>query len=114
MILFMTTSDGDRLGTIRPQLETVTKIITRNLGSSVEIYLFGSWANQTSYNESDIDIAVDTGKPIPTLSMYKIKEEIDDLPTLRSFDIVDLNSIAADFRENILSNSVKIDPNGKE
>ena len=50
-----------------------------------EVILFGSWAKGTASRRSDIDIAVRGIKDIELL-----REEIEEIPTLRSFDIVDM------------------------
>ena len=50
-----------------------------------EVILFGSWAKGTAGEHSDIDIAVTGGKDIEEL-----REDIESIPTLRSFDIVDI------------------------
>ena len=50
-----------------------------------EAILFGSWAKGTANERSDIDIAVRGIKDIE-----KLREDIEDIPTLRSFDIVEI------------------------
>ena len=50
-----------------------------------EVILFGSWAKGTANERSDIDIAVRGIKDIE-----KLREDIEEIPTLRSFDIVDV------------------------
>lgn len=52
-----------------------------------EVILFGSWAKGTANERSDIDIAVRGVK-----DMEKLREDIEDIPTLRSFDIVDIEN----------------------
>lgn len=52
-----------------------------------EAILFGSWAKETASERSDIDIAVRGVKDIE-----KLCEDIEEIPTLRSFDIVDIES----------------------
>ena len=50
-----------------------------------EVILFGSWSKGTASKHSDIDIAVTGVKDIEEL-----REDIESIPTLRSFDIVDM------------------------
>ena len=50
-----------------------------------EVILFGSWAKGTANERSDIDIAVVGAKDIE-----KLREDIEEIATLRSFDIVDM------------------------
>lgn len=50
-----------------------------------EVILFGSWAKGSANECSDIDIAVRGAKDIE-----KLREDIEEIPTLRSFDIIDI------------------------
>lgn len=50
-----------------------------------EVILFGSWAKGNANGRSDIDIAVRGAKDIE-----KLREDIEGIPTLRSFDIIDI------------------------
>ena len=50
-----------------------------------EVILFGSWVKGTANERSDIDLAVTGVKDIE-----KLREDIEDIPTLRSFDVVDM------------------------
>lgn len=69
--------------TIEEILEQVIDICKKN--NVTEVILFGSWAKRTAGERSDIDIAVRGVKDIELL-----REEIEAVPTLRSFDIVDI------------------------
>lgn len=94
-------------------IERAAGTIRRHLPNAV-IYLFGSWAEGTAYPESDIDLAIDIAKEIPILTMYHIREDIERLPTLRRFDIVDLNAVSRELKEAILANGVRVDHNAKK
>lgn len=50
-----------------------------------EVILFGSRAKGTAHEKSDFDIAVSGVKDIEEL-----REQIEEIPTLYSFDVVDL------------------------
>ena len=51
---------------------------------------------------SDIDIGI-LGKTEASWDIIlKIKQEVDDISTLRKIDIVDLNSKESEFKENVL------------
>ena len=63
-------------------LNQVVEICKKN--EAEEVILFGSWAKGTVHEHSDIDIAVTGVKDIENL-----REELENIPTLRSFDIVD-------------------------
>ncbi len=64
-------------------LEKIIKICKKN--QIKEAILFGSRAKGTAHEKSDFDIAVSGARDIEAL-----KEQIEEIPTLYSFDIVDL------------------------
>ena len=45
---------------------------------------------------------MDWGKPVPPYLMEQIRKELDELPTLVSFDLVDLNAVSEEFKSRIL------------
>lgn len=65
--------------------QKIIEICRRNGASKV--ILFGSRAKETARERSDIDIAV-CGVP----DMEKLQEEIEDIPTLYTVDLVDLDT----------------------
>lgn len=52
-----------------------------------EVILFGSWVKGTANEFSDIDIAIKG-----TGDIERLREAIEEIPTLRSFDIVDIEN----------------------
>ena len=60
--------------------------ICRRNGAS-KVILFGSRAKETARERSDIDIAV-----CGVYDMEKLQEEIEDIPTLYTVDLVDLDT----------------------
>ena len=66
-------------------LAEVISICKKN--NVAEVILFGSQAKGTATERSDIDIAVKGAKDIELL-----RAQIESIPTLRSFDIVDMDS----------------------
>lgn len=65
--------------------QQITDICKRNGASKV--ILFGSRAKGTARERSDIDIAV-----CGVENVDKLQEEIEDIPTLYTVDIVDLDT----------------------
>ena len=65
--------------------QKITEIRRRNGASRV--ILFGSRAKGTARDRSDIDIAV-----CGVSDMEKLQEEIEDIPTLYTIDLVDLDT----------------------
>jgi len=62
-------------------LSEVVSIVSRYLPKST-VYLFGSRASGRARKNSDFDIAIEWKE--------KIREKLEELPTLKSFDLVDL------------------------
>ena len=74
-------------GNILTQEEILGRIIEICKKNQVkEVILFGSRAKGTAHEKSDFDIAVSGVKDIEDL-----REQIEEIPTLYSFDIVDLD-----------------------
>ncbi|MEK9168527.1 MAG: nucleotidyltransferase domain-containing protein [Patescibacteria group bacterium] len=83
-------------------IQKVIKIIRKYLPEEYKILLFGSWARGDALETSDIDIGI-LGKTEASWDIIlKIKQEVDDISTLRKIDIVDLNSKESEFKENVL------------
>ncbi|OGY86868.1 MAG: hypothetical protein A2233_05460 [Candidatus Kerfeldbacteria bacterium RIFOXYA2_FULL_38_24] len=83
------------------------KIIKKNARPQ-SVVLFGSWTNNTALPTSDIDIGILDKQKIPFSVMIKIKQEIENIPTLRSIDIVDLNAVDDRFKKYALIHAKKI------
>lgn len=66
-------------------LEEVVKICRKNQVS--EVILFGSRAKGTAHEKSDFDLAV-SGVD----DLEELREQIEEIPTLYSFDVVDLDT----------------------
>jgi predicted nucleotidyltransferase len=94
--------------TVKEIQNAVVSIIRKNLGAHAKIYLFGSWARGDAQPNSDIDIAIDMGDKINPDFFYRIKREIETIPTLRKIDIVDLNAAGKKFSDNILSYAITL------
>jgi len=83
----------------------VAEIARHHLGKDVRVVLFGSWADGTARERSDIDIGVLARGPIDGAIMEEIREEAEDLPTLYTVDLVDLTSVSTTFREIALESA---------
>lgn len=70
--------------------EVINQIICRCQEYGAEkVILFGSRAKRTATERSDIDIAVSGVKP---LDIFELEERLQDIPTLYSIDLVDLDT----------------------
>lgn len=83
-------------------IKEIVNIIKKYLAGNYKILLFGSWAKGNALETSDIDIAILGEKKVSWDIMAKILEEKENIRTLRSIDIVDLNAKSEVFRNNVL------------
>ncbi len=82
-------------------IEEALKVIRKFLPTA-RVIVFGSRARGDFRENSDLDVAIDSGEVIPAEVMERIREALDELPTLVTFDVVDLNAVSKSFREEIL------------
>lgn len=86
-------------------LDNVIKIILKYLSHDIEeIFLFGSRANNSNVNFSDFDIGIKAFKPVPLDILQKIEDDVGELSTLKSFDIIDFSSVTNEFIEEANKN----------
>ena len=69
---------------------------------TAKIYLFGSRSKGTHHKTSDIDIALDTKEIINRRILIQLKNAIDTLNIPYTVDIVDLNNIPEDLKNEIV------------
>ena len=70
--------------TIEQILEQVKSICAKE--NIREVILYGSWAKGTATERSDVDLALSGAS-----DFERVKEKIDAIPTLRSFDVLNLD-----------------------
>lgn len=83
-------------------IKKIIKIIRNYLSGDYKILIFGSWAKDDALETSDIDVGILGKEKVLWSLMVKILEEVEKIPTLRSIDIVDLNSVDENFKNNVL------------
>ena len=94
---------------IKHILEMIITAMRKHVPKEYSILLFGSWAQSVATPTSDIDIAIYGPERIDSVIMARIREDIEDIPTLRKIDIVDVNASDKNFRERIVNKAVVID-----
>ena len=78
----------------------VAEIIFRHLDrNTYHVLFFGSRVSGKSHERSDIDVGIEGPGKIPSDVFLQIKEEIENLPTLYTIDVVDFRRVAPSFRE---------------
>ncbi len=83
--------------------EQVREIIGKYLDlKQYRIFFFGSRVEKTNTPRSDIDLGIEGPEEIPGDVRVKILEELEDLPTLYRFDLVDFKRVEAGFKKEAL------------
>ncbi len=89
--------------TIESIINEITQIIRKYLlKKDYKIYLFGSWARGDALQTSDIDVGILGKEKVDFEIMSKILSEKEAIQTLRSIDLVDLNTKSEDFKNKAL------------
>ena len=78
------------------------------LGSTAEVIWSGSWPQRKARQYSDLDIAVSVGTEIPQAQMARLRDAIEDLPTLYEVDLVDLHAVGRALRDEVLKHGVRL------
>src|ERR1700752_1731694 len=78
----------------------ILEIVGRYLDlNSYRVFFFGSRVIEKGNERSDIDIGIEGPDEIHYEVMARLREEIEDLPTLYKIEIVDFKRVSSDFRE---------------
>jgi predicted nucleotidyltransferase len=81
--------------------------LIRAIVPGITIILFGSHARQTATQSSDIDLAVDAGRPLTMAEYTEITGVLDGTNLPCSFDIVDLHKASAAMKESIEKDGIR-------
>ena len=63
------------------------------------VFFFGSRVKGNNFPRADIDIGIEGSKKTPAGVISDIKEELDKLPTLYKFDVVDFKTVSEKFKK---------------
>ncbi len=86
------------------------KIILNIIGKHLpqaQVYLFGSRARKDNLPSSDIDIALDNYKKIDFEILSEIREALEESVIPFTVDVVDINDISKEFKDEILKDIIK-------
>ncbi len=82
-------------------------IIRRHAGAACSrILLFGSRARGDAHAGSDIDLGIEGSAPLPQPIMARIRADIEELRTLHSVDVVDMQSVSTHFHVVIVAHGI--------
>jgi predicted nucleotidyltransferase len=91
-----------------PELEGMTAVLRPLLPPAFRAVLFGSRARGSARSGADWDIGLVGPGPVPLAVVESVRAALDDLPTLHSFDVVDLATVPEEFRRAALRGAVEL------
>ena len=77
----------------------IKKILNKYLDKSFQGFFFGSRMRGDVLLWVDIDIGIEGHQAIPIAKKLGIKEDLEKLPTLYKFDLVDFKTVSSDFKK---------------
>lgn len=81
----------------------IADIVSQYLDTTVyHAFFFGSRVRGDNSERSDIDIGIEGPLPITGATRVKIEDDLEQLPTLYTFDVVDFAKKSPDFKEKAL------------
>jgi predicted nucleotidyltransferase len=69
--------------------------------------IFGSFARNEANKDSDIDLLIESNKPITLFDILSLEKELSEV-TSRKIDIVEFSAIKSSIRENILKEAIPV------
>lgn len=95
---------------IRPDhAEIIHRILKDNLEEVTYVFAFGSRANWTAKQSSDLDLAIDTfGVKLDKKIKSNLEDAFEESDLPYKVDVVDLNSVSESFREAIQDQLVRV------
>lgn len=91
-----------------PDLGEVTQRIRRLLPAGYRAVLFGSRATGRARLGSDWDIGLLGPRPLRGAVVERIREDLNELRTLHTFEVVDLARVPEDFRQAALDKAIEL------
>ena len=83
-------------------------IIDRELECDYRLFLFGSRAQGTHDERSDIDIGILPDTPVSGKQLSDIQEELEQIPTLLKIDVIDFSLVDDAFKKIALKQTLDI------
>lgn len=86
--------------------DLVRQTLARRLaGRRYRAFLFGSQSNRPDLKPADIDVGILADEPLPIALLAQISEDLEELPTLYPFGVVDFNRVKESFRRVALQST---------
>ena len=94
--------------TTTPNLAEISQILKRRLPSGYRAVLFGSRATGKAMPRSDWDIGVIGPERLQAAVMSDIREALEEMPTLHTFEVVDFATVPDYFRKIALRKVIQL------
>ena len=89
----------------------ILDVIGRHLDlREYRVFFFGSRVTGRAVDRSDVDVGIEGTEEIPISVMGMIRDEVADLPTLYTVDVVDFKVVSEGFRRTALTSIEPIAP----
>ena len=88
-------------------IETITKTILKEFKDAENIYIFGSFSDNTFNENSDIDIAVLYKNVLDPITLFEKQMELSNILN-RDIDLIDLQNVNDVFKFEIVTKGKKI------
>ena len=86
---------------VKAMIREVVAAFSAELGQA-RVVIFGSRAAGLARERSDFDVAIEGHGPVDVRVLAKLRQAIDELPTLYQVDLVDLALVAPTVRVEML------------
>jgi predicted nucleotidyltransferase len=91
------------------------RVLAQHLdGRTQRAWIIGSESRKQALPGADIDIALEGPTPMPLEAIARIRDDLERLPTLRTFDLVDLRRTTDRFREEALTTAIPLVPRAED
>jgi len=88
----------------------IARVVARHLDPRAHrVWIVGSEATGTALPGSDVDVALEGPAPVDLERLARLRSDLDMLPTLRSFDLVDLRRTSEGFRREALRVAIPLE-----
>lgn len=94
---------------IRPKdLKIVQDILCAGLPGEAKVWVFGSRARWTTKASSDLDLAIDAGRPLTRMEIYALADAFEDSDLPYRVDVLDLCRVSDGFKAVIEAEKVAL------
>lgn len=89
-------------------LKIVLDILRKHLPSSVKVWVFGSRADWTTKNSSDLDLALEGEAKLDYKITSNLEDAFEDSDLPYAVDVVDINAVGPKFKQIIKKQRVPL------